>query len=732
MKYQDVFLLQDGMVTQWRLKNGRLVICEKDGHRKVPYDGKPYWMNWEERMRFQPSEDHSDAIFLSDQPDSFFDVPEWASVEGETSRWAREDLELLGEEDEFQGKALVLVRGTARKILCRGLQGAEEVVLNLRSSFRFELDEGVTDEVIRLQEKADAIAAPAESPRKQELISVCDDLRGVVAEGAAAYGNMVDKRLAEIADSISHYVFRINLVGPFSCGKSSLLNRWLGMEHLLPTGIAPETAISTELRYGHTPKMVLFPLKKSDPVVTLDGVTAANMKLVRDRANHQELINVAVYLNHPLLKTYADLCLVDLPGLNSANPAHEAALDRFIEDQEAGIFCVPMADGTVQGDAIEFLKKMELFHSRFNLLLTKSDEKPVSEHAAIMETAGRAIRLTLGISKDDFVIGKVSNTSVDCFEMMLDDFQMRKDEYITGRFGWEIRNAAAEIEGPLRKAMAGNYNNAKLEESLARLEATERNLPETMNDIMQDVRLEIVPASGRILERVKSAVMSQKARYLAMAKRGEDCSVEVSSLVKSMIAYEAGNAMQDVVSRANAKAESVLGNCLDFDVGATDGVDASVDGGLPQAGEKGSKIGALLGGVGGGGAGFVIGNIIFPGLGGIIGGILGSFLGGLFGGGKKEEDAESRIEAEFTANLDAACNNTRPQIVKILTQAVEAYGNNLQNAVSGRLQALTAQAKEIKAEVAAGRAEWEKKQSVRAETLKKVEKILSRLEAENG
>lgn len=730
MKYQDVFLLRDGKVMQWRLKNGRLVICEKDGRREVPYDGKPYWADWAERMRFLPEEDLNDAIFLSDQPDEFFDLPGWANDEGETSKWVREDLELLGEEDEFRDKTLVLVRGPTRKILCHGPQGAEEVVLNLKSSFKFELDEGVTDEVIRLQENADGIVAPTESPRKQELISICEDLRGVVAEGAVAYGDFVDRRLAEITDAISRYVFRINLVGPFACGKSSLLNRWLGMEHLLPTGIAPETAISTELRYGQTPKMVLYPLKEGDPVVTLDGVTAANMKLVRDRANHQELVNVAVYLNHPLLKTYADLCLVDLPGLNSANPAHEAALDRFIEDQEVGIFCVPMADGTVQGDSIEFLKKMELFHSRFNLLLTKADERPASEHAAIMETVGRAVRATLGC-KDDFAIGKVSNTSVDCFEMMLNDFQKRKDEYITGRFGWEIRNAAAGIEGPLRKGMAVNYCNAKLEESLARLEAAERELPETMDDIMQDVRQEIQPASGRILDRVKSAVMSQKARYLAMAKRGEDCSSEVSSLVKSTIAYEAGNAMQDVVSRANAKAEKAFGDSLEFDAGSADGVAMSVDGNLTQQEEAGSKIGALLGGVGGGGAGFVLGNLIFPGLGGIIGGALGGFLGGLFGGGKKE-DVESKVAAEFAAKLDAACNNTRPQIVQILTQAVELYGRNLQAAVSGKLQALAAQAREIKAEVDAGRAEWERKQSVRAATLKRVEEILSRLETENG
>ena len=314
---------------------------------------------------------------------------------------------------------------------------------------------------------------------------------------------------------------------------------------------------------------------------------------------------------------------------------------------------------------------------------------------------------------------------------MLDDFQKRKDEYITARFGWEIKKVAEEIEGPLRKAISASYNNTKLEDAIAKLEATERDLPETMNDIMEDVRQEIVPASGRILAKVKSAVMSQKARYLAMAKRGENCSEDVASLVKSTIAYEAGNEMQDVIARANEKAEKSFGESLSFDVGTVEAVDATVEGTTSQGGEKSSPLGTFLGGAGGGGAGFVLGNFIFPGIGGIIGGLLGGMLGGLFGSSKKVEDQDSKIDAEFTANLDAACNNTRPQIVKFLTQAVEVYGNNLKAFVTDKLQAVTIQAKQIKSEIETGREEWDKRQAVRMESLNRVAKILSKLEDEN-
>lgn len=724
--YQDLFVLRDGKVTQWRLKNGQLTICEKDGFREVPYDDS-YWPNWLERMRFHPREDRTDAIFLSDLPNAFENLPEWATNLDADSAWVREDLELIGDEEDFKGRAINLLGDKEEKCLCRGTDGSKTLGLYLNSSMRFSLDVGIVDDLAKAQDETDGVESPKESPRKKELLEVCDELLAVAEEKAVEYGEQVGVRLNALKKAIGDFVFRINLVGPFSCGKSSLINRWLELPHLLPTGIAPETAISTELRYGEKDRMILYPLRKGDKIVTLEGVSSANMALVRDRANHKELLNVVVYLKHRLLKAYSDLCLVDLPGLNSANPAHEAALERFIEDQETGIFCVPMSDGTAQGDVLEFLKKMELFHSRFNLLLTKADEKPASEHPAIMESTGRAIRQTLGLGTDDFVVGKVSSNSVDWFSMMLDEFQKRKDEYLTGRFGGEIRNVADEMIGPLCKALAIDYHNAKLDDAIGKLEATEKELPQVMDEILSDVRQEVAPATDRILKKVKGAVMSQKGVYLAMVKRGEDCSETVGSLVKSTIGFEARNEMGDVVQRANAKVEDALGGALDFNLGSAD-VSTSVDGVEAPAPEQGSKIAALVGGAGAGGAAFLLGNFFLPGIGGIVAGIIGGLIGGLLGGPKHSEDVESRIEAEFTMKLDSACNGTRPQIENLLTQAVDAYGSNLKTAITGKIKSLKDQAEQIKAEVASDRNEWDKRQKARRDAADRIKKTLERIE----
>ena len=95
---------------------------------------------------------------------------------------------------------------------------------------------------------------------KSRLISCCNELLAVAKEKAVEYGDSVCSRLEELKCDISSHVFKVYLVGPFSCGKSSLLNRWLGVD-VLTTGLAPETAVSSELRFGETERMVLQPLR---------------------------------------------------------------------------------------------------------------------------------------------------------------------------------------------------------------------------------------------------------------------------------------------------------------------------------------------------------------------------------------------------------------------------------------------------------------------------------------
>ena len=61
--------------------------------------------------------------------------------------------------------------------------------------------------------------------------------------------------LKTLAESIEKQELLVPVIGAFSSGKSSLLNSLLGNGGVLPTGIAPETALAAELRYDVTERI---------------------------------------------------------------------------------------------------------------------------------------------------------------------------------------------------------------------------------------------------------------------------------------------------------------------------------------------------------------------------------------------------------------------------------------------------------------------------------------------
>ena len=96
-----------------------------------------------------------------------------------------------------------------------------------------------------------------ESGIRADYLKRCGDLRSLVEQNVDDLGKKILPEIACLEERIRSYYFKVNLIGPFSSGKSSLLNAWLGQD-ILPTGIAPETAVASELMYSQEEKIVLF------------------------------------------------------------------------------------------------------------------------------------------------------------------------------------------------------------------------------------------------------------------------------------------------------------------------------------------------------------------------------------------------------------------------------------------------------------------------------------------
>ena len=93
------------------------------------------------------------------------------------------------------------------------------------------------------------------------------------------------------------------LIGGFSSGKSSAINRFLG-ENILSVKITPETAIATELRFSENPRLEAF---KDDG--SFD--TFANFEEITNMQNYSF---VRLCVNNARIQSIEPFILVDMPG----------------------------------------------------------------------------------------------------------------------------------------------------------------------------------------------------------------------------------------------------------------------------------------------------------------------------------------------------------------------------------------------------------------------------------
>lgn len=100
-------------------------------------------------------------------------------------------------------------------------------------------------------------------------------------------------------------VLRVPVIGPFSAGKSSLLNVLAGMD-FLPVGITATTLYPTELRHG-----------KNAARIHRDGMIQAAEPGALRRLDPDGVTRVEAACDLPFLRQIPGLVLVDTPGLDS-------------------------------------------------------------------------------------------------------------------------------------------------------------------------------------------------------------------------------------------------------------------------------------------------------------------------------------------------------------------------------------------------------------------------------
>jgi GTP-binding protein EngB required for normal cell division len=181
------------------------------------------------------------------------------------------------------------------------------------------------------------LALAYESIRREEH-EVITDLLDVLPR----VGGIDENRVAQVRDALFHAdnPYLMVFVGPFSSGKSSLINALLGSPDLLRVGPTPTTDRITILRWGEDAERM-----------TSGGDTDT------------------VFHPSPLLKKVS---FVDTPGMASTFREHEATTTRFLHRSDT-VFMVMPATQALSAKNLETLQTLKQYGKNIIILVNQAD-----------------------------------------------------------------------------------------------------------------------------------------------------------------------------------------------------------------------------------------------------------------------------------------------------------------------------------------------------------------------
>lgn len=222
----------------------------------------------------------------------------------------------------------------------------------------------------------------------------------------------LSKKLSEIPNTVNDFKIKAPLIGLFSAGKSSILNKYLDIN--LPVGIEAKTSVACEFVFDTDEYLeVISDNNESNrkSIEELKDLTIENCSFVR------------MHLNSPKLLNMKDITIVDMPGLDSGYEQHNKAIRNYINSASYFIIIMDIENGTIKKSLLDFLKELNLYKLNFGFIISKYEQKSQENIEAIIKNTKDTILNFIG---NDASVGKVSVKESDIadFENMLSNMQV--------------------------------------------------------------------------------------------------------------------------------------------------------------------------------------------------------------------------------------------------------------------------------------------------------------------
>lgn len=335
----------------------------------------------------------------------------------------------------------------------------------------------------------------------------------------------------------------VPIVGDFSSGKSTLLNKFIGKD-ILEVNVKPETAVPSELYYSEEEYDI--GIDKDNNQVKLDNVKSENIK---------DYLYIKRYIKSDNLKKIEPIILVDMPGFDSPLENHNRAIMSYLDKGIYYLALVPVDAGTITKSMLTQIKNIVNFKKDFSIFITKTDLRSGTNIKEVSEEIKNRLD-DIDINNKD--IAYINQNDIHLFDSMIKELDPEQLFYLV--FYDNIDEVCYNTNLSINIKIAALEKDRKendiaiksLEDSLKRIEKRKADMIEEIkNNSYEKEANEIVNQVGKELNNNIDSLVN-----IVLSGNPESLKDEVLNITQSVTIEKLGKVTDKLSSDINMQFSS--------------------------------------------------------------------------------------------------------------------------------------------------------------------------------
>ncbi|WP_237003113.1 dynamin family protein [Helicobacter pylori] len=326
--------------------------------------------------------------------------------------------------------------------------------------------------------------------------------------------------------SIQKQQLVIPIVGNFSAGKSTLLNRFLE-KSVLPTAPTPETSLATELHYSANERIEAF--SNNDEKAESFELNEQSFEVIKENASKYSYLKV--YLNNEALKNSAPLVFVDMPGFDSPISSHTHAILEYLERGVHFVILTSAEEGALTKRMVRQLKNLLEFDKGLSFILSKTDLRTPSQVEEISHYIQDQIQDHLDLTTHLIYSNEDNNALLEVAD------KIDAEKLFSALYLERLKSLNSRLQNSLKSVIESfDYSKEKALEEIKALDLGVKDIEKTYEKLRANLEEEYSSvAVGSVVKKVIEDVRDQKPYLVSLINKPNELNSEIESVMQQSL-----------------------------------------------------------------------------------------------------------------------------------------------------------------------------------------------------